>query len=129
MSDPVSKLGKLSMWKIIEGNCLDSLRQLPSGSIQACVTSPPFLGLRDYQFGDDYVWPDGWVGQLGLEPSAELFVEHLVIIFREVRRLLADDGVLWLNIGDSYVTEHPQKVREHNTGVHASIPGSRARDA
>lgn len=116
-------------WKLLEGNCLDILRQLPAGSVQTCVTSPPFLGLRNYQTGDDYVWPDGWRGQLGLEPTAELFIEHLVLIFREVHRVLTDDGTLWLNLGDSYVTEHPQRVREKNMGAHANIPGSHARDA
>jgi len=82
-------------------NVLDTLRMLPDKSIQMCATSPPYWGLRDYG-GDAPVWEDGWVGHLGLEPTPQMFVDHLVLIFREVRRVLRDDGVLWLNLGDSY---------------------------
>ena len=102
MDDPVTPLGRLAMWKILEGNCLDTLRQLPSGSVQTCVTSPPYFKLRDYQDGYEYEWPDGWRGQLGQEGSVKHFIEHLVIVFREVRRILRDDGTLWLNLGDNF---------------------------
>lgn len=74
------------------GDCLESLRQMPDGSVNCCVTSPPYFGLRDY----------GEPGQLGLEPTPDEFVQALVAVFREVRRVLADDGTLWLNLGDSY---------------------------
>lgn len=123
-----------------------TLPTLEPNSVQACVTSPPYYGLRDYgtdplvwggdaehthEWGDevvrefgrpqgktgdratrtytshgyavDSICPCGaWLGNLGLEPTPDLFVEHLVEVFREVRRVLRDDGVLWLNLGDSY---------------------------
>ena len=82
----------MSEFRIIEGDCLDSLRTLPEQSVQTCVTSPPYWGLRDY----------GADGQLGLEPTPEEYVANMVAVFREVRRVLRDDGTLWLNLGDSY---------------------------
>jgi DNA modification methylase len=78
--------------RIIEGDCLASLRTLPDASVQCCVTSPPYYGLRDY----------GVEGQIGLEDTPDAYVARLVGVFREVRRVLADDGTLWLNLGDSY---------------------------
>ncbi len=84
------------MSEIIVGDCLAVLKTLKSESIHCCVTSPPYWGLRDY----------GIDGQLGLEPTPELYVAHLVEIFREVRRVLRDDGTLWLNLGDSYAGSH-----------------------
>ena len=78
--------------KIIQGNCLDVLRELPSESINCCVTSPPYWGLRDY----------GTDGQLGQESTPEEYVAGMVAVFREVRRVLRGDGTLWLNLGDSY---------------------------
>ncbi len=66
---------------------------MPEVSVQTCITSPPYYGLRDY--GDD--------GQIGLEATPEEFVSALVDVFREVRRVLRDDGTVWLNLGDSYV--------------------------
>lgn len=68
------------------------MRTLPDQSIHCCVTSPPYFGLRDY----------GVDGQLGLEPTPDDFVEAMVEVFREVWRVLRDDGTLWLNLGDSY---------------------------
>jgi site-specific DNA-methyltransferase (cytosine-N4-specific) len=87
---------------LIHGHVLDVLPTLDAESVQCCVTSPPYWGLRDYGL-PGVEWPDGWTGQLGLEPTPELYVEHLVAVFREVRRVLRDDGVLWLNLGDSYM--------------------------
>ena len=78
--------------KIIEGDCLKSLREMPDKSVNCCITSPPYYGLRDY----------GNEGQIGLEETPEQFVEQLVQVFREVKRILKDDGTLWLNLGDSY---------------------------
>ena len=78
--------------RILVGDALETLRKLPDQSAQMCVTSPPYWGLRDY----------GVDGQLGLEPTPEQYVERMVAVFREVRRVLRDDGTLWLNIGDSY---------------------------
>lgn len=74
------------------GDCRESLRSLAAGSVQTCVTSPPYFGLRDY----------GHDGQLGLEQTPDEYVFTMVDVFREVRRVLADDGTLWLNLGDSY---------------------------
>ena len=78
--------------QIINGDCLTELRKLPAESVQCCVTSPPYWGLRDY----------GVDGQLGLEKTPEEYVAKLAEILHEVRRVLKDDGVLWLNLGDSY---------------------------
>lgn len=80
-------------WKIHCGDALEVLKTLPEASVNCCVTSPPYWGLRDY----------GCEGQLGLEKTPEEYVAKLVGIFREVRRVLRNDGVLWLNLGDSYV--------------------------
>lgn len=77
---------------IIQGDCLNALRQLPDKSIQTCVTSPPYWGLRDY----------GMDEQIGLEQSPEEYVNRLCDVFDEVKRVLRDDGTLWLNLGDSY---------------------------
>ena len=78
--------------RIIIGDVRDGLRSLAAGSVQCCVTSPPYWGLRDY----------GVDGQIGLEATPERFVETMVEVFGEVRRVLRDDGTLWLNMGDSY---------------------------
>jgi len=74
------------------GEALVELRKLPAGFAQTCVTSPPYWGLRDY----------GHDGQAGLESTPEAYVARMVEIFAEVRRVLRDDGTLWLNLGDSY---------------------------
>jgi hypothetical protein len=73
----------------------DALRTLPDCSVHCVVTSPPYFGLRDY----------GVNGQIGLEPTPEAFVAEMVAVFREVRRVLRDDGTLWLNLGDSYAND------------------------
>lgn len=78
--------------RILVGDVLEGLRALPEGSVQCCVTSPPYWGLRDY----------GVDGQIGLEATPEDFLARLVEVFRAVRRVLREDGTLWLNIGDSY---------------------------
>jgi site-specific DNA-methyltransferase (adenine-specific) len=78
--------------EIIQGDCLTGLDMLASGSVHTCVTSPPYFGLRDY----------GVAGQIGLEDTPDAFVGRLVEVFREVWRVLRDDGTLWLNLGDSY---------------------------
>jgi len=80
--------------RIIKGDCLTELAKLPDQSVNCCVTSPPYWGLRDY----------GVVGQLGLESTPAEYVEKMVAVFREVRRVLRDDGTLWLNLGDSYAS-------------------------
>jgi site-specific DNA-methyltransferase (adenine-specific) len=82
----------MSEHRIIQGDVLDGLRTLPDGCVQCTVTSPPYYGLRNY----------GVDGQIGLEETPELFVQKMVEVFREVRRVTRPDGVLWLNLGDSY---------------------------
>lgn len=81
--------------QIITGDALEALRQLPDCCCSTCVTSPPYYGLRDY----------GADGQIGQEETPEEYTQRLVEVFREVRRVLSDDGTLWLNIGDSYATK------------------------
>jgi len=83
---------------ILFGGCKETLKQFPRGSAQMCVTSPPYYGLRDY---------GGEANQIGQEETPEEFVNNLVEVFREVRDVLKDDGVLWLNIGDSYYNYRP----------------------
>lgn len=78
--------------RLLHGDALEQVATLESGSVQTVVTSPPYFGLRDY--GED--------GQYGAEATVADFAERLVALFREVRRVLADDGTVWLNLGDSY---------------------------
>mgnify|MGYP003647476128 FL=1 len=80
-------------YEIKVGNCIDVLKTMANESVHCCVTSPPYWALRNYDHPD----------QLGQEPTPEEYVENLVDIFREVKRVLRDDGTLWLNLGDSYV--------------------------
>ena len=77
---------------ILQGDALTVLKTLPSESVNMCVTSPPYYALRDY----------GVDGQIGLEETPEAYIENLVAVFREVKRVLKNDGTLWVNIGDSY---------------------------
>lgn len=79
---------------ILEGDALHTLRLLPSTSFQCVVTSPPYWGLRDYSIE----------GQIGLEESLPQYINQLISVFREVKRVLRDDGILWLNIGDGYTS-------------------------
>lgn len=85
--------------KIIPGDCVAGLRTLPDASVHCCVTSPPYWGLRDY----------GHKGQIGLEETPAAYVARMVEVFREVRRVLRDDGTLWLNLGDSYAASSGKK--------------------
>lgn len=79
---------------IIQGDCLERLRDIPDGSVQCCITSPPYYGLRDY----------GVEGQIGLEQSPFEYIEKLVQVFSEVRRVLRANGTCWINLGDSYAS-------------------------
>lgn len=76
------------------GNCLDELKNIPDESCRCCVTSPPYWGLRDYLEDE----------QLGMEDTPQEFVQNMVKVFREVKRILTPDGTFWLNMGDSYVS-------------------------
>jgi len=88
---------------ILVGDARQRLAELPAGSARTCVTSPPYFGLRDY----------GVDGQIGLEETPDAYVAEMVALFREVWRVLADDGTVWLNLGDSYVAD--SYVRERGT--------------
>lgn len=81
--------------EILIGDCIEQMRGLGDQTVHCCVTSPPYFGLRDY----------GVAGQIGLEDTPDQFVEKLVHVFREVWRVLRDDGTLWLNLGDSYASQ------------------------
>ena len=78
--------------EILIGDVCEKLRELPEASVHCVVTSPPYWGLRDY----------GAPGQIGLEPTMAEFVDKMVAVFREVKRVLRDDGTCWVNLGDSY---------------------------
>lgn len=92
------------------GDCLDTMRRMPDGIAQTCVTSPPYFGLRDY----------GHAGQIGIEETPAAFVANLVDVFREVRRVLRDDGTLWLNLGDSYARNGGEQAGGNRELMHMS---------
>lgn len=100
---------------IINGDALTELQKLPSDSVDCCVTSPPYYQLRDY----------GVEGQIGLEETVEKYIDKLVAVFREVRRVIKSDGTLWINIADSYAgsgkgkgqTTPLAKVQSSNKGI------------
>jgi len=86
--------------QIINGNALDELKKLPDGSVDCVITSPPYYGLRSYK-GAEMEWED-WKGQLGLEPTYQMYLGHLLMITRELKRVLKDTGTLFWNMSDSY---------------------------
>lgn len=101
------------MNRIYEGDCIEGLKTLPENTIDCCITSPPYFGLRDY--GND--------GQIGLEETPELYVSKMVEVFTQVKRVLKNEGTLWLNLGDSYAhsmrqsgVEHAGKLSQNNKG-------------
>lgn len=98
--------------RILTGDALAVLRTLPEASAQMCVTSPPYFGLRSY-LPDDH--PDK-PAEIGLEDTPDAYVARLVDVFREVRRVLRDDGTLWLNLGDSYAGSWGAQGRQGASG-------------
>ena len=108
---------------ILTGDALEQLRHLPPESVHTCVTSPPYYNLRDY----------GAAGQIGNEASVEEYLQSLVSVFREVRRVLRADGTLWVNMGDSYATrsgsQPPTNTRNScgHTAKHKFDDGSTCR--
>jgi len=92
--------------EILQGDCIESLKKLKDESVNTCITSPPYWGLRDY--GDN--------NQLGLEDTPEQFVENLVNVFKEVKRVLRDDGTVWLNLGDSYAGNNSRASNNGRAG-------------
>lgn len=101
---------------------VDGLRSLPPESVHTVITSPPYFGLRRYAGVPDRVWSDGLVCSYGLEPTIEEYVRHTVEIWRELRRVLRNDGICWLNLGDSYAGggAHAEPVKY--AGADASKP-------
>jgi DNA modification methylase len=105
--------------RILHGDCRDTLKTLPDASVHACVTSPPYWGLRDYGTAP-LSWPafsyaplpglpacvdvPAMDACLGLEPTLEAFIGHMVLVFRQVHRVLRDDATCWVNMGDCYAT-------------------------
>ncbi len=102
---------------ILIGDCRDVLRTLPDESVHCVVTSPPYFGLRDY----------GVAGQIGLEATPAAFVEEMVAVFREVRRVLRSDGTVWLNLGDSYASASGNKTITAQTAYSTGRAGGDAR--
>ena len=79
------------MSEILVGNAVEVLKEIPADSVDMCVTSPPYYGLRDY----------GEKGQYGIEHTPQEYIDHLTSVFHEVKRVLKPDGTLWLNIGET----------------------------
>lgn len=109
-----TKKGKVS---IHHGDCLSVLQDLPDESVNCCITSPPYYGLRDY----------GHDAQIGLEETPDEYVDRLVEVFREVKRVLKSDGTLWLNLGDSYAGSggqgtKPNIISEKNNSSRGGKP-------
>ncbi|KYG89013.1 DNA methylase N-4 [[Bacillus] sp. KCTC 13219] len=102
--------------KIYQGHCLDVLKTLPSQSVNTVVTSPPYWGLRDY----------GVEGQIGIENSIEEYVSALVDVFREIKRILKDDGTIWVNLGDAYAGSGKGAWSEKDKQKHVYVPDSKS---
>jgi DNA modification methylase len=100
---------------ILQGDVLYGLRTLPDGCVQCCITSPPYYGLRNY----------GVDGQIGLEETPGAFVAKMVEVFREVKRVLRDDGTLWLNLGDSYAGSNCGSNDRREDGASISANGNK----
>ncbi len=102
---------KMQLNVIHNENCLTGLKRLPDCSVDCCVTSPPYFGLRDY----------GNVEQIGMEKTPEEYVSKLVVVFTEVNRVLKDNGTLWLNLGDSYAgSMNGQQKGDNSRWIHKS---------
>lgn len=103
------------MFKLKQGDCLESLKDLPNNSIQCCVTSPPYFNLRDY----------GIDGQIGRENSPKEYIDRLVDVFEEVRRVLKLNGTLWVNIGDTWAANRSYQVPSTKGGAkHSPAQGN-----
>ena len=106
------RLKRPANFNLYTGDCREILSTLPANSIRTCVTSPPYWGLRDYGVDE----------QIGLEQSPNDYVSSIVEVFREVKRVLKDDGTVWLNLGDSYASMRdskavPDTLRNGNQGT------------
>lgn len=99
-------------------------RHLPlaNGTVQCIVTSPPYWGLRKYQGMQDLIWPsETWRGGFGLEPTIPMYIEHTLVILREMRRVLRSDGVLFWNIGDSYYSGNKSDSIHGRLGLRSKL--------
>ena len=106
-----SSVSDASCWyDVLVGDCIAGMKTLDAGSVHTCITSPPYFGLRDYSHE----------GQIGLEDTPEAYVTRLVEVFREVRRVLRNDGTLWLNLGDSYNAHPGQRKTTDKAGAKQS---------
>ena len=109
------------MERIILGNAIEVLKELPAESIDCCVTSPPYYQLRDY----------GITGQIGLEQTVEEYISKLVVVFSEVKRVLKPDGTLWVNIADSYSgsnkgsSNYPDNAKKYKQGTNKGMLGAK----
>jgi DNA modification methylase len=107
--------------RIILGDCIEGMKTLPDGCVQTCVTSPPYFGLRAYGGGD---------AEIGQEDTVDGYVQKMTEVFREVRRILRDDGTLWLNLGDTYMSAKncappPQTIGGQRGMPSDFVPGNR----
>lgn len=112
----------MSEFSLNVGDALSTLQNFESNSVNCCITSPPYYGLRDY----------GADGQIGLEQTPSEYIEKLVAVFREVRRVLKKDGTLWLNMGDSYAgsgkgaASYPDNAKKYKQGTNKGMLGAAA---
>ena len=104
----------MERWNIHVGDCQLELKKIEPESVQTVVTSPPYWGLRDYQRKN----------QIGLEETPEAYASHLVEVFRKIKRVLRDDGTVWLNLGDSYCSSRPM-----GTSGNENVGGKRYAEA
>ena len=144
------------VWEIRQGDVLEQLRFMEAESVHTCITSPPYWGLRNYglpptiwdeEEGCEHQWGvkrpalnsctlcGAWRGTLGLEPTPDLYVRHLVEVFREVWRVLRPDGTVWLNLGDSYAgsggahTHSQANPGVSNSAARNGVPKYKAEDS
>jgi DNA modification methylase len=98
---------------ILEGDCRYSLTTLQENSVHCVVCSPPYFNLRNYNLPPllwDGAWENTWKGSLGEEDNPYKYIDHLIEVFATVRRVLRSDGILWVNIGDSYAKKDYPKL-------------------
>jgi len=107
---------------IIQGNCIETLKTLPDNYVNCCVTSPPYYNLRDYNCN----------GQIGLEETPQEYIQKLIDVFREVKRVLSDNGTAWINIGDIYAgsgkgaANYPENAKLYKQGTNKGMLGATA---
>lgn len=110
------------MDRLFIGDALEALKQIPSETVDTCVTSPPYYGLRDY----------GADGQIGLEKTPDEYIDRLVDVFHEVKRTLKKDGTLWIVISDSYAgsgkgaANYPDNAKKYKQGTNRGMLGASA---